>query len=51
MVQTVGAAAGFAAEGQEVELVAVSVLAVSADVFHVFLHGGVGGGFGRRGVG
>lgn len=50
MVETVGAAAGLAAEGQKVELVAISVLAVGTDVFNVLLHGGVGGGVGRRRV-
>ena len=51
MVQTKGAAAGLAAKGQKVELVAVSVLAVGADGFQVFVHGRVAGGVGRRGAG
>ena len=53
MVQTVGPFAGFAAEGEEVELVAVGVLAVGADGFDFFVHGGeglgLGGGLGREG--
>lgn len=51
MVQTVGAAAGLAAKGQKVELVAIGVLAVGADGFKVLVHGGVAGGFGRRRAG
>lgn len=51
VVQTVGTTAGFAAKGQKVELVAVSILAMSADGFNVFVHGGVAGGFGRRRTG
>lgn len=42
MVKAVGAAAGFAAEGEEIEDVAVRVLAVGADSFEVFVHCGVG---------
>ncbi len=36
MFETVGAFAGFAAEGEEVELVAVGVLAMGADGFEIF---------------
>ena len=41
MVEAEGVLARLAAEGQEVELVAVGVLAVDADGFEVFVHGGV----------
>lgn len=46
VVEAVGCFAGFAAEGEEVELVAVGVLAVGADGFDFFVHGGEGWGVG-----
>ena len=49
VLEAVGPAAGLAAEGEEVELVAVAVLAVCADGFEVVVHGGEGLGFWRRG--
>lgn len=51
VIEAEGVAARLAAEGQEIELVAVGKLAVRADVFDVFVHGCVGGighGVGRR---
>lgn len=60
VVEAVGSVAGLAAEGEEVELVAVGVLAVGADGFDFFVHGGEGlgvgcggglGGGGRHGSG
>lgn len=42
VVEAEGVAAGFAAEGEEVELVAVGVFAVVAYGFDVFVHGGEG---------
>lgn len=42
VVEAVGTFAGFAAEREEIELVAVGVLAVGADGFDVFVHGGEG---------
>lgn len=51
VVQTVGTAAGLAAKGQKVVLVAVSILATGADGFNVIVHGGVAEGFGRRRAG
>ena len=49
VVEAVCAFAGFAAEGEEIELVAVGVLTVGTDRFEVFVHGGEGLGLGRRG--
>ena len=49
VVEAVGVFAGFAAEGEEVELVAVGVVAMGADgveVFVGFVHDGEGLGFG-----
>jgi hypothetical protein len=52
VVEAVFVVAGVAAEGEEVELVAVGVFAVGADCFDVGLvHGGVGGGFAGGGMG
>ena len=42
VVEAVGAAARFAAEGEEVKDVAVGVLTVGADGFKVFVHCCVG---------
>lgn len=42
VVEAVGTFAGFAAEREEVQLVAVGVLAVGADGFDVLVHGGEG---------
>ena len=39
VIEAVGSFAGFAAEGEEVELVAVGVLTVGADGFDVYVHG------------
>ena len=50
VVEAEGVAAGVAAEGQEVELVAVRELAVSADGFEVVVLHLSEGLFGRRGV-
>ena len=47
MVETVSAFARFAPEGEEVKLVAKSVLAVGADRLEVFVHAREGLGFGR----
>ena len=47
VVEAVGAVAGFAAEGEEIKLVAVGVLTVGTDRFKVFFHGGEGLGLGR----
>ena len=47
VVEAVGAFAGFAAEGEEIELVAVGVLTVGTDRFDVFIHGGEGLRLGR----
>jgi len=41
MVETESMVAGVAAEGEEIQLVAVSKLAVLADGFDVSVHGGV----------
>ena len=49
VVEAVGSFAGFAAKGEEVELVAVGVLAVGAYGFDFFVHGGEGLGVGRGG--
>lgn len=48
VVEAEGVLAGFAAEGEEVELVAVGVLAVGTYGFKVFVHGGEGLGVRRR---
>jgi hypothetical protein len=49
VVETEGSATGFAAEGEEVELVAVSVLAVGAyEGWVFFVHGCEGGFWGMR---
>ena len=48
VVEAVCAFAGFAAEWEEVELVAVGVLAVGAYGVEVFVHGCEGLGFGTR---
>lgn len=55
MVEAVGAFTGFAAEREEIELVAVGVLTVGTDRFEIFVHGGEGLGLercwgGRRGL-
>ena len=59
VIETVCSFAGFAAEGEEIELIAVGVLAVRTDGVEVFVHGceglGVawgacGGCHGGRGV-
>ena len=47
VVEAVGAFARFAAEGKEIELVAVGVLTVATDRFKVFVHGGEGLGLGK----
>lgn len=49
VIETVGSFAGFASEGQEVELVAEGVLTVGTDAVEVFVHCGECLGFGRRG--
>lgn len=46
VVETVGSFTGFAAKREEVELVAVGVLAVGTDGFEVFVHAGEGLGMG-----
>ena len=46
VVEAEGVFTGLAPEGQEVKLVAVGILAVGADGFEVFVHGGVGFGVG-----
>ena len=47
VIKAVGTFAGFATEGKEIELVAVSVLAVGTDGFEVFVHACIGLGFKR----
>ena len=47
VVEAVGTFTGFAAEREEIELVAVGVLAVCTDRFEVFVHAGEGLGIGR----
>ena len=42
VIEAVGAFAGFAAEREEIELVAVGVLTVGTDRFEVFVHGSEG---------
>ena len=49
VVEAVSAFAGFAAEGEEIKLVAIGVLTMGTDSFEVFVHGGEGLGFGRWG--
>ena len=48
VIKAVGTFAGFTAEGKEIKLVAVGVLAVSTDRFDVFVHDGKGLGLLRR---
>ena len=47
VVEAVGAFAGFAAKGEEIELVTVGILTVSTDRFQVFVHGGECLGLGK----
>ena len=47
VVETVGSFTGFAAEREEIELVAVGVLTVGTDCFEVFVHAGESLGVGR----
>lgn len=47
VVETVGPFTGFAAEREEIELVAVGVLTVGTDRFEVFVHAGECLGIGR----
>lgn len=47
VVEAIGAFAGFAAEGEEIELVAVCVLTMGTDRFEVFVHGGEGLGLAK----
>lgn len=47
VVETVGTFTGFAAEGEEIELVAVGVLAVGSNRFEVFVHASKCLGVGR----
>ena len=48
VIETVGTFAGFAAEREEIKLVAVGVLAVGTDCFEIFVHACKGLGLNRR---
>ena len=44
VIEAIGTFAGFAAEGEKIKLIAVSILTMGTDRFDVFVHGGKGFG-------